>query len=286
VSRTWPGAVGLALVAVLLTACGAGGFGSTGHSEPDLAVHSYVALGDGFTAAPYVGAQADEACRRSTENYPSLVADKLHLDDFRDVSCTGATSRAITHASKPGKGKDKVAAQIEALHRNTDLVSIGAGIEDRDLLQHIFEVCTALPCGTKVVPQETLKDIAQVGEELASAVRAAQDAAPDAYIVLVGYPHLAPAEGSCTELPELDQSGLDAANYLLDDINGEIRSVARQTGAGFVDVSALSQGHELCSDEPWVKGRTSKVGESVAYHPVAAEQRAVADALIAQVRSR
>lgn len=275
------------LASSALTGCGAGGFGSDVPPAPDLDVRSYVALGDGFVAAPYAGDTPDsDGCRRSTENYPALVAEELDIDDVQDVSCTGATTAAITQSTEPGDDAEAVPPQIDAVSADTDLVSIGMGIEDRDLLRNAFEVCTGLPCPSQITAQKVLADVGLVAESLVTAVRAVQDKAVNAYIVLVGYPRILPAEGSCAALPELDQARLDAANYLFDYLNRQLQSTARQTGADFIDVAKLSADHELCSEDPWVQGKRSRPGKSVAYHPLAAEQRAVAEALAEQVRTR
>lgn len=283
-------AVGLLAAGLLLTttaACGAGGFGSDPPPAPDRTISTYVALGDGFTAAPYAGTTTDEDCLRSADNYPALVAAELDIDEVRDVSCTGAETSALTEETRPRKGADRVPPQIDAVTEDTDLISIGVGIEDRDLLEGMFAVCTALPCIDKITAQAILNDVNLFATDLTTAVRAVQARAPKAYIVLVGYPRIVPAEGACRALPPLgEQLALDAANYVLDEINRQIQSAARQTGSGFVDVATLSQDHELCSAEPWVNGRTSKPGESVAFHPLAAEQRAVADELADLVRGR
>jgi len=279
--------LGTLVAAGALSGCEAGGFGSGQPQEADRTIRSYVALGDGFTAAPYTGSTAsDDGCLRSDVNYPAMLAEELDLAEVEDVSCTGATTSAFTGESKPAKGRQAVPPQLDAIDSDTDLITIGMGIEDRDLLRNVFRVCTALPCPGKVEAQTILSDVDAVTSALTSTVRAIQDQAPDAYIVLVGYPLFTPDVGSCSALPDLDQTGRDAARLVVDAINRGIRSAARETGVGYLDVALLSAGHELCSDEPWFEGRKAARGRSVAYHPVAAEQRAVADALAVLVRGR
>lgn len=271
------------LLAGLLAGCG--GFGSTPPAAPDRTIRSYVALGDDFTAAPGVGDDsADDGCGRSNANYPALLAKDLHIDDVDDVSCVGATTESLTAETRPAKDAAAVPAQIRAVGKGTDLVTLGIGIADRDLLSHAFALCEALPCGEKVPPQTVLDDLDALGRPLTSAVRAVQDRAPRAYIVLVGYPKIAPDTGSCRALPDLDQPALDAANSVLEQINSQVQSVARETGAAFLDVAQLSSGHDVCASVPWVE-RTEKT-RSIRFHPVAAEQRAVAEALEELVRHR
>jgi hypothetical protein len=274
----------LAVVLTMLLADCGGGFGSTAPPAPDQTIRSYVAMGDGFTAAPDSGTTSDDACQRAKENYPALVATALHIDRVRDVSCTGATTGSLTAEQKPGKGKTAVPPQFDALTKDTDLVTIGMGIEDRDLLQHLFQICLAYPCGEKVPPQTLLDDVNTMATSLTAAVRVAQDRAPRAYIVLVGYPQITPDVVSCRALPKMEHPALDAANRVLDEINGEIQSVARETGADYLDVAQLSAGHELCSRDPWIVSKSERGGQP-SYQPVAAEQRVVADALAELVRN-
>lgn len=292
-SRTIHGAARLALGVALTGAltgalAGCGGFGSDPGPAPGTTIDSYVALGDGFTAAPYTGhTTKDDGCLRSKADYPALVAEDLDVEEFTDVSCTHATTKALTSGQKPGRGTRSVDAQLDAVDRGTDLVTVGIGIEDGDLLDRLFEVCTTNPCRPGTTPIRTLlDDSARAAANVTAALRDAQDRAPQAYFVVVGYPRIAPTSGSCRDLPKLEQLGLDAANYLVDDLNRQLRSSARQTGAAFVDVAALSAGHELCSDEPWIRGTQDRPGKAVALHPVAAEQRAVAAELAALVRQR
>jgi len=104
--------------------------------------------------------------------------------------------------------------------------------------------------------------------------------------VVVGYPNITPESGSCDALPKVEQISLDTANLLFEEVNRQIRSTARQTGAAYADISELSVGHELCSDESWIRGGPDGPGGAVDYHPDAAEQKAVAAAIAELVKSR
>lgn len=282
-------AAGLVLTIALVglaAGCG-GGFSSAPAAPPTRVIKNYVALGDGFSAAPYTGKTADDdGCLRSDDNFPALLAKELNVDKVRDVSCTGATTASFTTQVKPPRAKSEVPAQIAAVKSDTDLVTISMGIEDRDLLKNMFAICTAVPCGDKATPQTILGDVGSMSTALTTAVRAIQDDAPQALIVLVGYPAFIPDAGKCDDLPKLDQLGLDSANLIVEAINREINDVARETGVAFLDVARLSAGHELCSGRSWVTGKDSERGKSVAYHPVAAEQKAVADGIAALVKSQ
>jgi len=277
------------LLAAAVAGCGSGGFSSAAPPPPEKTIRSYVALGDGFTAAPYVGkTSSDDGCLRSGENYPALAAQKLGLTSVIDVSCTHATTEALTKDFKAGKGKP-LKPQLDAVTEDTDLVSIGAGIEDHGLLQEMFRICLARPCAAGTVfYTQVLDDVNRAADSLTQAIRALQEKAPEAYIVVVGYPRLTPPpESGCKQFPaQAPQADRDVVNYVLDGLNDKIRSAARQTGSGYVDVATLSEGHELCSSEPWVHSMTDKPGKAVAYHPLEAEQRAVAEQLVTEVKER
>ena len=63
-----------------------------------------------------------------------------------------------------------------------------------------------------------------------------------------------------------------------------LATAAKATGSTYVDVWAASQGHDICSDDPWVNGAVTDQKRAAAYHPFAAEQVAVADLVVAAVR--
>src|SRR3954452_13214611 len=60
----------------------------------------YVALGDSYTSGPLIPLQRLDplGCFRSTSNYPSLLAARLHIRSFTDVSCSGADTTHLTTA--------------------------------------------------------------------------------------------------------------------------------------------------------------------------------------------
>lgn len=271
------------VLSVALSACSGGGFGSEQPPPTPDVIRNYVALGDGFTAAPYAGRTVDEDCLRSDNNYPALLAAALDLD-VTDVSCTGVGTRALTHRTRPPEGGAKVKAQVDAVGADTDLVTIGIGIEDQDLLTRMFEICATFPCRDPETRGQTfVRDVARMGVSLSDAVQDVLDRAPDARIVLVGYPQITPTDGDCRQLPDLTQEQLDAINTLLTQLNGQIRAIARRTASTYVDVADLSAGHELCSDDPWITGKKSVDGTSVAFHPRAELQDAIADRMKTQL---
>ena len=285
--RARAGVLVAAVCAVLLAGCGAGGFDQSAPERPTgpTTFKNYVAIGDGFAAAPYLGADVSKTdCLRSATNYPSQVARALQVATVTDVTCTGATTADLTATSSPPGSKRKLAPQLDAVTKDTDLVSIGVGIEDNGLLQNMFRVCQAEPCGTQVLGPPLARQIDAYGASIATIVRTIQDVAPNATILVVGYPQIMPKEGRCDALPPSTEKQLSVAYSVLGQVNGFLRSAAFQTGASYIDVAEISDDHTACSAEPWVSGATTKKGTSQALHPVAAEQQAVAQAIVDQVR--
>jgi hypothetical protein len=286
--RTAVRAAGLPLVGalLLLTGCGAGGFGGASPAEPKTSISDYVALGDGFAAGPDLGRTTDANCLRTADNYPVQVAKAVGANKITDVSCTGAGTRSLANKFKAPATKKELPAQLDAVTKDTDLVTIGIGLSDRHLLDDMFRICASLPCGAGLVsPKPIITQLQLFGDELTSAVRAIQDKAPQAYIVLVGYPQLMPATEGCKALPNIPAAQLNNAYLVLQNVNSTIRSAAQQTGAAYIDVAALSANHTPCDDDPWVNGYRPK-GKAKPFHPLAVEQKAVADAIAAQVRAR
>src|ERR1700756_4025516 len=91
---------------------------------------NYVALGDSMAAAPGVPDPAPPAgCRKSTNDYPSVLARRLTATTFTDVTCTGATTQDITDRAQETKN-GIIGRQIDAVRASTDLITITVGAND------------------------------------------------------------------------------------------------------------------------------------------------------------
>lgn len=280
-------ATALVVLAGLALLSGCGGFGSNEPLTTDRAITSYAALGDGFAAAPYTGrTTAKDGCLRSNANYASLVAKTLGVTTFKDVSCVGATTKAITSPFRPAGASKAVHAQLDAIGPDTDLVTVSIGIMNTGLLYDIFRICVALPCGDRVPAVKYQDLLPAISSSMTSAIRAITAKAPQAYVVVVGYPELLPFEKNCASVPAMNETQLYYTTKVWQLFSSAVGSAARQAGAAYIDVRKLSEVHAPCTQDPWVNSATSVPGKSVAFHPKAAEQRAVAQAIAAQVKTR
>lgn len=239
---------------------------------------TYVALGDSYSAAPgNPTTEQDDKCLRSDHDYPHLLAARLGVSRLVDVTCTGAATKDLTGRQYAG-----VSPQFDALTADTDLVTIGIGGNDLQLVNALAS-CFALaggssggPCLSGVAADAPAK-LPDVGRALVTALGEIHAQAPRARILLVGYPQMLPSSGTCPAVP------LAASDYrylasLLHRLNEQLASAAEQTGATYVDVEKVTAGHDVCAKDPWING-AEDAPDAIAIHPFPAEQTAVASAI-------
>lgn len=286
------------LAAGLLSACGGsdGGAAAAGRAPnpPPSAPPTftrYVALGDSFTAAPLVPVtDVANGCFRSSANYPALVARATGAE-VEDRSCGGATTAHMRRAQFPG-----VPPQLSALDNRTDLVTFSIGGNDNRVFQQLVGRCPALrdrdpdgsPCRAAMGADGRdllLSGVQRAHRRIVAALREVERRAPDAKVLVVGYPQLASSDDECSLLP-LARGDHAYALEVNRAMSESLRRAARTTGATYVDVFRASRGHHVCSGSPWVNGAVADQGRAAAYHPFAEGQRAVADLIIDELSRR
>ena len=266
--------VGAALTTVALVIL-LGTIGTGEQSRPTY--EHYVALGDSFTAAPFVPiTDIARGCFRSSNNYPSQLASLLHIEDLRDRSCIGASTAELT-GSQPTRNGMTVPPQLDALSERTDLVTVGIGANNHGLYARMATVCRRSAQICRLHDRRVLLGaiVDQVRPALVSALQQVRQRAPRARVLLVGYPQLLPPRGGCDLLPRM--RGKDRATFR--DISLRLRQgmrdAAREVGVEFVDFYAVSAGHDICAPHPWVQGRVGN-RRGAGMHPLATGQVALA----------
>ena len=254
------------------------------------APRAYVALGDSYAAAPFVPTtDVAGGCFRSSGNYPSLVASRLAPEHVDDVSCSGADSGDVTGRQRVAGGDSTVPPQLRAVRRDADLVTVGIGGNDGNLFSRL--VCSfsqqQLPqCDGSPATADIGGILARTRADVTASLRAVVGrAAPDALVLLVGYPHLVDPARSCPSLP-LQRDQQEEFAGVERRLRATLRSAAEQAGVTFLDLWPASRGHAICSDNPWVNGKDTDRSRALAYHPFAAEQRAVADLVVDRWEAR
>ncbi|MGH3874548.1 MAG: SGNH/GDSL hydrolase family protein [Pseudonocardiaceae bacterium] len=233
---------------------------------------NYVALGDSYSSGVGTGSYdaASGDCARSPLSYPPLWAAANDPAGFEFVACSGATTGDV-------RGK-----QISALSPGTNLVTITIGGNDVGF-GPVLQTCTFAQsdrtCIAAVNTAEAYTRSVMPGR-LARIYADIRSAAPDAQVIVLGYPRLFDLAPSCAEplVPNLVRreklnEGSDVLNTVIQ------KTVSQQSGFSFSDVRGRFAGHEVCSADPWINGPTTpwSVGP---YHPNRAGYRnAYLDAL-------
>jgi lysophospholipase L1-like esterase len=252
---------------------------------------TYVALGDSYTAAPGVPQTEQESgCLRSNGNYANLVARQLG-SQFVDVSCAGATTLSLVGAQQVSN--QVVPPQFAALSPDTSLVTVGIGGNDLDLFQTMVGVCVQLalddregsPCRDYMADAGRKKDLLlekvdKIQGRVTSALEGVRNRAPQAEVVLVGYPQPVPAQGRCQILPLATQD-YPYVRSIVVRLDQAMRAAAKEADVEYVDLVKVSKGHDVCAGEDaWVNGVNTDLMRALALHPFAEEQQAVADLVL------
>jgi lysophospholipase L1-like esterase len=241
----------------------------------------YVALGDSYAAG--VGAppyDIDDACKRSSKGYPALLDPKGRIDLQANATCIGATTTYVRN-NLPSE-----------LNEDIRLVTLTVGAADLGL-SRVLAACTAVPatpkeCQTEINRAVALLAVPPGGESvlgglLTNLYAEVADAAPNALIVVTGYPLLF----------ELVQGDPDLAlktqiNNATAALNLTIKTAVESAQKSdvniiYVDVTEQYEGHGIgSSDDPFINAPSAGLPE--AFHPNAAGYRAYAKAISAAIR--
>ncbi|MGX4687798.1 SGNH/GDSL hydrolase family protein [Streptomyces sp. JNUCC 63] len=282
--RRWPAVMGAVLGGCALVA------GATtpvaAHDGKAGRVTHYVALGDSYTSGPGIPRQVDADCARSDSNYPSIMAAERKVAAFKDVSCGGATTEEMW---KPQGTND---AQLDALRRDTDLVTVQIGGNDIGF-GSIISTCAGLgaqqptgnPCqrhyASSGIDQLTL-NIARTAPKVDRVLRAVHARAPHARVLVVGYPDLLPDDGSGC-FPSVPFASKDFP-YLRDTekrLNLMLRMVAAWNRAEYVDTYGPTRGHDMCKApaDRWIEP-LQPASPAAPAHPNAKGEEAMARAVL------
>ena len=243
------------LLGAVLALTGAG----AAHAAEAAAV-DYVALGDSYSSGVGAGSydSASGDCKRSTKAYPVLWKNANAPSSFAFTACSGARTGDVT------------ANQLGPLTTGTDLVSITIGGNDAGF-SDVMTTCvlqSESTCINRVNQAKAYVDTTLPGK-LDAVYTAIRNKAPNARVVVLGYPRFYQLNGTCVAgLTENERRAInDAADYL----NAATAKRAVNFGYTFASVVPAFTGHEICSGSAWLHSvNWLNIGES--YHPTAAGQ--------------
>ncbi|MCU1641563.1 MAG: hypothetical protein JWN03_1838 [Nocardia sp.] len=284
-----------AVVAVAAVTAGAGGSGAQSAPEGK----KLVILGDSFTANA-LDFSSDHKCLRGATAWPTQLSTLMGLRDGDQVansSCAGASIDDAPGYTLTVEARD--ADKAGAFGPDTKLVTLQFGLNDHwggsaqnlwDAMQQcIFDLADG--CGTDAVDQGRMPDSQLISgtayaDRIRNVVTYIRYYAPNARIVLVGYPELFHTDQStvCLDffgiVPFTQPRGRTVVEYF-NRLDQAQREAAAQLKLDYLDARALTAGHGLCSPQPWVNGVFDPTIDiaGLPFHPSPEGDSVVANAL-------
>jgi lysophospholipase L1-like esterase len=267
-------------VVSLLTALIAALFVPTATAAPKY--RNYVSLGDSFVSGPFIPLQRLDplSCFKSTQNYPSVVARKLGIPNFTDISCGGAQTKDMAGVQSGIPGQS--VPQFAALKPDTDLVTVSIGGNDIGFMDIIL-TCA----GKSLLDPHGAPCKANYGDSLAERVNATaakvaavlagiKQRSPKAKVVVVGYLRILPPSGGCWPIVPISKGDVPYLDNVQKQLNGMLGAQAKAAGATFVNPYDISLGRDTCA-APWDKWVEGIIPTSLAFpvHPNASGMAAV-----------
>ncbi|MEY9845473.1 SGNH/GDSL hydrolase family protein [Streptacidiphilus sp. MAP5-3] len=251
---------------------------------------NYVALGDSYSAGSGVlplDLSAPLECARSTLNYPHDLAARFGLN-LTDVTCGGAETKDFAGSQYPG-----VAPQLDALNADTGLVTMTIGGNDSNTFIDAILACGSAGIATLGIghPCQSLYGSSfdntidtTTYAAVDSALAAVKAKAPNARVAIVGYPWIVPAQAvpGCYAKMPLASGDIPYLRDIEAHLNAAAQHAAADNGVTYVDMSAVSDGHDACAPvgtrwiEPLLFGTNY-----VPVHPNAIGEAAMGDQIAA-----
>lgn len=242
--------VGLISAAVLT---GAVLLASAGLANSAGQIH-YAALGDSYASGVGTDSYDKETgrCRRGPFAYPALWAATHPVASFQFTACAEA------------KTTDLIADQVSVLTEATTLVTVQIGGNDAGFsdVMHSCFLSLDQACVDRVEQAKTYMTNTLPGE-LHRAYREVRTRAPNAQVVVLGYPRLYQVPATC--FGGLSERKRTAMNEAADVLAEVIYARASAAGFSFLDLRGAFASHEICSSDPWLNGFSLRLGE--AFHP-------------------
>ncbi|WP_326966031.1 GDSL-type esterase/lipase family protein [Arthrobacter sp. CG_A4] len=253
------------VVAVVALAAGFTAAPATAAPAPPAPV--YIALGDSYaagtggggTSAPPAGLPA--TCLQTAASYPAVRNAALNL------GCFGATTADVA----------AVATLYAPALAAATVVTVTVGGNDVDSGQ-VALACTASassPACSAALYNSVVVKLRQLPARIKTMLATIRTKAPDARIVLTGYPRLFTVNAG---LSAAQQQAAKAMNSAADLLNATIAYSALVNRVRYVSVTERFNGHGIGSANPWIVAPTGLCNLAIncspspfdAFHPTAA----------------
>lgn len=237
--------VALVVVAVV-------GLATQGAAKASASPLRYVALGDSYSAASGVvppDPTAPPECLRSLRNYPHDIAGQTGAQ-LTDVTCGGAKTSDYFSSQYNG-----VSPQLDALKKNTQLVTMTIGGNDNNVFIDVILDCGAAglstlgqgsPCKDRYGSSfdDTIRT--KTYPSLVKALRAVHARAPRARVAILGYPWIMPPTRGCFDKIPVAEGDVPYVRNIQATLNDAVSRAAAATATTYVNMSAVSEGHDAC----------------------------------------
>jgi lysophospholipase L1-like esterase len=231
----------------------------------------YFALGDSIAAGAglplYGDAEGDDnACRRSPESYPALIAADRNLV-YVQVACSGATSHDVF-------------SQLDEAYREgtPSVVTITVGANDLNWIDYLKQ-CYSSNCATAANTAAVQSRLGSLQTNLESILQDIEDRSSGdvPQVILTGYSN--PVSNYC--IGRQNYASKDEIKWLnarRDELNKTIRAaVDKYDFASYASVNF--DNHALCATDSWVQ----QLSDPAPLHPTAQGQRHIADSILSAI---
>jgi lysophospholipase L1-like esterase len=215
---------------------------------------AYVALGDSYSSG--VGTRVyyndGTSCERSPDAYaPQIASQRGYALNFQ--ACSGAKTTDVNNN------------QLGPLNSTTNLVTMTIGGNDAGF-SSVIENCAVwyFPCDSAIDNANSFIQN-QLPGLLNTTYGDIRSHAPNAHVVILGYPHLFTSDGKTCNFNALTSTHEKRLNNTADLLDSVISGRAAAYGFTYVDPRNAFLPHEVCSSSEWLNGQSNPLSES--YHP-------------------
>lgn len=234
-------------------------------------------------------------CHRSRNAYSEIISrDNDFAGGSESVACSGAEREELGEANDNHDGESP---QLDALDEDTSLVTMSMGGNDIGFKDVITDCVINGERGVPMVDtcqekhdQRIEDELPELKEDLVDYYREIRERAPNARVVIVGYPQLFEENPSDSYGNLLFKEDQEWMNEQATELNTMLRQAAAEAGVEFVDPTEAFEGHGIGSDDPWINdlnfgGPGISLTDPGSFHPNAAGHAAEADLIQEQLEN-
>ena len=189
----------------------------------------------------------------------------LNLQSFR--ACSGATTQTMV------SGQGNNGNQLSSLSEDTDVVTITIGGNDVEF-SNVGYACNfdsgTNACMNQLDESRQITASQQFADDVQGVLDSIGVAAPNASVIVLGYPYILSTPGASTycgwAVQAASQQERDAVEELVDSLDSVLQDAATGSGALFIDPRSSFDGHYPCYPDPFLN-EADPVNPVYSYHP-------------------